>query len=215
MPNWLDPFWLFKPKPFLRFSLFVGKWFMRLTSASVELCLRANFGRRYLPRLVLAALLCTFCVFLDPSASFPTAGFLLGLYVLVAYHAGEIFTRKARGVPEPQTFSTGESWVVWQRLPVSNAFVQRYLEPSLCAFIGLLVGELDPFLHFWLLTSAISLFIKQQIDRVLVTRRVLDSIDAKHEAQTLNGAIKAFQQRHQAAQRPQRARLPQPGGRHP
>jgi hypothetical protein len=38
---------------------------------------------------------------------------------------------------------------------------------------------LNPFLQGWLFAAGLSLFIKQQIDRLQVARRVLDSIDAK------------------------------------
>ena len=47
-----DPFKFSTWKRYLRIWLFIAKWLMRLLSANLELCLRHNFGRRYLPRLI-------------------------------------------------------------------------------------------------------------------------------------------------------------------
>lgn len=217
MPNLPDPFAFFTPKRMLRINLFVWKWLMRLLSASVEVYLRRNFGRRYLLRLCGAVFFCTVCASLVRRPSPLTGVFVLVLFVLIAFHAVQVCTRRSQGVAEPHSFSTGDSWPVWRRLPCAETVVQRYLEPCLCVLAGLILGSLDPFLEAWLAGAGIALFMKGQISRMKDARRVLDALDARHEAQALHAALNARQQpRAHQAQQPHRARLPGfPPQRHP
>ncbi|MGA2787490.1 MAG: hypothetical protein ABSF60_08180 [Verrucomicrobiota bacterium] len=72
---------------------------------------------------------------------------------------------------------------------------------------------LDPFLGLWLKTSAVALLVKAQIKRFKFIRRIIDSIDAKLEAQTLNTSLKQYQPGPgQGAQKSHRAHFP--GGVH-
>ena len=97
---------------------------------------------------------------------------------------------------------------------ITQATFQRYVEPGLCLFLGVLFIGLDPFLYVWFQAAGVALFIKEQIRHAQLNRRILDSLDAKHEAQLLNTALKTHQRTpNQPAQRTHRAHLPGPGGR--
>lgn len=199
---------MFTPRRVLRVNRFVWTWVMRLLSASVEPYLHRNFGRRYLLLLLGAALFATACAALPLPSSPLTDLYLLGLYGLFVYHAKQVWTRQNQGVVEPHSFSNGEPWQVWQRVPCSREEVEQYLEPALCAVASLLPLR-DPFLRAWLASAAIALLVKGQLSRIKNLRRVLDAMDARHEAKALNAALTARQQpRGQASQKAHRARLP-------
>ncbi|MBU6401006.1 MAG: hypothetical protein KGS61_11855 [Verrucomicrobia bacterium] len=205
MPSLLDPKAYFTPKRMLRINGFIWKWVMRLLTASVEVALHRNFGRRYLPRLLAGTFFCTVCAAAAPRPSTLTGLWVLGLYALVAFHAVCVYARQ--GVVVPHSFSAGEPWPLWRRIPWSETAVQRFGEPALCALIGLLVMPLVPFLAGWLVSAGLALLVKGQICRIEESRRVLDAMDARHEAQALHTALNARQQRPQA-QQAHRARLP-------
>jgi hypothetical protein len=206
-----DPFKVSTWRRYLRIWLFIAKWLMLLLSASIELCLRRNFGRRYLPRLILAVVFYTFCAGVAPSPNSLTGLFLAGLFAALACHIFQILKRQWRSLPEPYTFSAGDSWLLGQFLKCPQTTVQRFVEPGLCFLLSLPLATVDPFLHLWLAASALALFVKEQIQSIKLTRQILDALDAKHKAQALNTALKAHQQPHgQVGQRAHRAHLPQP-----
>jgi hypothetical protein len=211
-----DPFDFFTVsnlRRYCRYLLFIAKWLMRLLSASVEVFLRSNFGRRYVHMLPCAFLFCVFCASLAPFPRHLTGVFLLGLFALIIYHYIHVFLRRLRSAAEPHSSSTGDSWIILQRFGLTQTTVQRYIEPVLCWLVGLHVAMLDPFLGFWLEISAIALFIKGQTKRLMFIRRLIDSIDAKLEAQALNAALKQYQPgQGQGAQKSHRAHFP--GGGH-
>ena len=66
MSNALDFFTIAGQRRYLRIALFLGKWLMALTSASVEKYLRSNFGRHYVYMLVSALFLFLVCSGLNP-----------------------------------------------------------------------------------------------------------------------------------------------------
>ncbi len=215
MPDVLYLFRISRLRRYGRIALFAGKWVARLLSASVEVYLHGNFGRRYFTSLIGAFLLYIICANLLPRPNVLTNVFLIGLFVRIVYHAIQVFHRRRLSAPEPHTFSTGVPWNLWQQFGIQRTTTQRYLEPLICWLVALLVSTQDPFLGLWLKASAIALFIKEQFERITSTRRILDSIDGRLEAQALNASLKQNQpQPGQGAQRSHRAHFPQ-GGRHP
>jgi hypothetical protein len=90
-------------KRYARISLFVAKWLMRLLSASIEIYLHWNFGRRYVPTLLAALIFATVCVWLVRQPAPPTALFLVGLWSMAFYHTVYAFTRRRLPVAEPHT----------------------------------------------------------------------------------------------------------------
>jgi hypothetical protein len=80
---------------------------------------------------------------------------------------------------------------------------------------GLVMSMFDPFLGVWLKLSAVALFVKEQIIRFRINRRIIDSIDAKVQAQTFNSYLKQHQPGPgQGIQKIHRAHFPR-SGRHP
>lgn len=210
-----DPFDFFRISNQLRYCrylLFLGKWLMRLLSASVETFLRSNFGLRYVHMLPCAFLFCLFCSNLTPFPHLLTYVFLLGFFALVIHHYIHVFLRRRRSAAEPHSSSTGDSWKIWQRLGLAQTTTHCYVEPVFCWIVGLHVAIVDPFLGLWLKTAAVSLFLKEQIKRRKFIRRTIDSIDAKLEAQTLNASLKQYQPGPgQGAQKSHRAHFPRGG----
>jgi len=199
-----------------RISFRIAQWLTRLLSASVEVYLRRNFGRRYLLTIILAVVFYMMCMGFAPPAMPLTGFFALGLMVLSFHHFAFAFSRRRLQVPEPHTFSAGDSWELWRRLPFQPATVQQCLEPALCVIISFPVAAVDPFLALWLRASAVALFAKEQITRMSTTRRILDAADARLEAQRLNAGLNQhLHQPHHGAQAAHRARFPNrgPGGR--
>jgi len=188
---------------------------MRLLSASVEAFLRSNFGRRYVHMLSGAFLLCMIYSGLNPFRGLLINLFLLGLFARIICHYIHVFQRRRLSAAEPHSSSAGDSWLIWQRFGLTQTTVQRYIEPAFCWIVGLLVSMQDPFLGVWLKASGFALFIKEQIKRFKTNRRIIDSIDAKLEAQALNASLKQYQPGPgQGAQKSHRAYFPR-SGHHP
>jgi hypothetical protein len=213
-----DIFYLFRASTLRRsahISLFLGKWLMRLLSASGEAFLRDNFGRRYIHMLSGAFLLCLICSGLNPFPHLLTNVFLVGFFARIIYHYIHVFQRRRLSAAEPHSSFTGNSWQIWQHFGLTQTTIQRYIEPALCWIVGLLVLMQDPFLGIWLKASGFALFIKEQIKRFKTNRRIIDSLDAKLEAQALNASLKQYQPGPgQGAQKSHRAHFPN-SGRHP
>lgn len=192
-----------------RYALFLGKWLMRLLSASVETFIHFNFGRRYVHMLPCAFLLCIFCSNFAPSPHSLTNLFLFCFFALVVYHYIKVFLRKQRSGVEPHSASTGESWEIWQRIGLAKTTINCYVEPVFCWIVGLHVTKIDPFLGLWLKSAAVALFVKEQIKRFKFNKRIIDSNDAKVEAQALNAALKGHKAGPvQGAQKSHRVRFP-------
>jgi len=95
---------------------------------------------------------------------------------------------------------------------LAKTTIKGFLEPAMCLLAGLLVALLDPFLSCWLIAAAIALFTKEQQSRFKINRRIMDSIDAKIEAQALNNSLKQNQTpRGPGAQKTHRAYFPSSG----
>lgn len=133
------------------------------------------------------------CAGLNPRPALMSVLFFFSLLVLVVCHCIYTFQRNRLSGAEPHSTSAGDSWKIWQRYGFQKAAIQRYLEPALCAVTGLLMLIPDLFLGGWLLAAAVALFVKEQQSRFKISRRILDSIDAKIEAQALNTSLKQHQ----------------------
>lgn len=198
----------------VRIFIFLGKWAGKFLAASIEVYLRSNFGRRYVRMLFGALFLCLFCAGLNSKTTILTSLYLFGLWALVIKHFIFVFRRHRLSIPEPHSSYSGDSWKYWQNLGLPQVAVQGFLEPSLCTVVGLIIYTIDRFLGFWILASAISLFVKELLGRVRNTSQLINAMDAKIEAQRQNAAITQFQQKPgQGAQKPQRAHFAHPGQR--
>jgi len=190
MSDVLDYFSVSNLRRYARYALFLGKWLMRLLSAGVEAFLRSNFGRRYVHMLSGAFLLCLTCSAFYPRPGLLTNLFVFGLLARIIQHYFHVFHRRRHSVTEPLSSSAGDSWKFWNRFGYTKATI-------------------------WLKLSAVALFIKEQISRFRINRRIIDSVDAKVEAQTLNSSLKQYQPGPgQGAQKSHRAHFPR-SGHHP
>jgi len=217
MSDVFSPFRVATLRRTLRICLFVGKWLLRLLPQTVEPFLRSNFGRRYVLQPFGAWFLFLICASLNPRPAATSSLFLVSLFALITYHCVRVFQRNRLSAAEPHSSSTGDSWKIWQNHGFSKSTVQCYLEPALCGMVGLLVLLPDPFLGWWLMLSAVALFIKEQYTLFKLNRRVMDALDAKLAAQALNNSLRQPQSGPgPRAQKSHRAHFPNSGHRpHP
>jgi len=204
-----------------RIAVFVLKHLMALLSASLEVFMRHHLGRRYMLTVLLAFFLCTFYSSAVARRA-PLIGlFWLAFFIRLIYQFCYNSILRQQGQPEQHTLSTGESADIWRRLEIRQTTVQRYIEPALGLLAGLLVFTLDRFLGLWLALCAVALFIKEQFILFRTTRRIMDTADARLEAQQFNTSLNQYVSRPgHGAQRSHRARLAarlpsrSPGERH-
>ena len=88
--------------------------------------------------------------------------------------------------PDVHSFSMGRTRL---RLPVSDSFAQRYIEPLACFAAGALLFRLDGLFGTWLVGAGISLFAEEQIARIQGRKRLLDTLDGRAEGRALQTAV--------------------------
>lgn len=194
-----------------RAALWTSRLLLKLLPPGVEIFLHRHFGERYFPRMAgsfFLFLAYRHCVLLIPYfSSRPAERFFLGFYALCffvvgVFHFAEFLIRRFRLGDEIHSFSCGKPFSFWQRLGTRPIVVQRRVEPALCFCAFLVVSMFAPALGSWILYSACAALFKIHIDRWTLRTRMLDTIDARIEAQQLNERIRQrTAPRHHAAGR--------------
>lgn len=183
----------------------------QLMSATAEVFFRRNLGRRYVPTLVRAFLLFGFVrsvLALRSEWTLPSVLFLLGFFLRTAYHYAFNWFRPGRGLPEPHSLSTGDSWGLWRRFRFSQSRVQRFVEPVFCLVVVWMIWNQDLALALWIAAAGGSLFMKEQMNHFRNRRQVLDIVDNRIESQLLSAAVDRYiNPRSAETERPNRARL--------
>ncbi len=190
--------------PFRDMKVFVGGALLifAITSRTIEVFLRRNFGVRYLKfELIVATFVglniasvlmgeenrVTGMVTISSGIRWFSLAFLaLGFYHLyknTKRHFDRNFSIHS------QTY--GDSWNIWNRLLPEEGFlnrllpgaVQRFAEPGLVFIIASIAAGFDPALGAFLAFAATSLLISMQIQYRMQSTRFLDAMDAKIEAE--------------------------------
>lgn len=191
------------------FSL--AKVLLNILPPSIEVFFHREFGERYLGRIGISFVLFVFYCQLFSSAPEiardSSEQFFLGLYLLCflglsIFHLVEFVVRRKYVGGAVHSRSSGVPWSVWHRFGFSPVAVQRYVEPGLCFLAALVLQFFAKVLAFWLITSAVALFVKCQIQAWTARGRILDAIDGRIEAQKLNATVqRRIAPRHHGAGR--------------
>ncbi len=175
----------------------VGLWIalrlIRLLPVSLEVFFRHTFGQRYgwdfLFSFVLFYIYKSIAQYFSAGAS----SILLDVFFwafgsLASYHQVSMWARR-RGNIQVHSRSTGLSWNIWEQLRFNPQIVQRYFEPALAFLFGGLIVHSSFALALWIKVSAVSLFIKGQLQRFTLQARLWDTMDSKIEAEQLHSTI--------------------------
>ncbi len=183
-PRYLNPFhgtglgWLFP----LTWRIIM--WVVPSVPTGLEVFLHHRFGCRSGVNLIKGFFLLIFMAHVlrkgypTPTVSlFP--GFIFAYGFAAAGHWLTSQTRPERG--QVHSYSSGQPWPLWRRLPLASTTVERYLEPVLCCFLATLLWLFDPALAHWLTLVAVALFVKGQVRRARLRSRRLEALDQRVE----------------------------------
>jgi hypothetical protein len=168
----------------------------RAAPITLEVFLHHHFGVRTVGMLLkgflLLVIICFLSLITDPRPAFALfPGYVLGYAIIATGHW--LTSRLHRDREHVHSYLCGEPWPVWQVLPLAGTTVKRYVEPLLCFIFSFLVAPLDSGFAHWVRLAAMALFVKEQIIRVCLRTRQLDTMDNRAEA-------------HEAAPRPRQER---------
>jgi hypothetical protein len=177
---------------YARVFLWLLKHVGLLLSASLEVYLHRNLGRRYIRKVSMSFLLCLAYASAAPPKAVLLQGFVTGFLVMLIFHLGFNSARRWGRHPEPHTYWRGEPWRMWQQFGFTDSAVRRFCEPAICLGISYFTSLIDPFFAGWLGAAAISLFAKEQIEYFALRRRVWDMTDSRIESQELTAAVDQY-----------------------
>lgn len=162
-------------------------------SITLEVFLRHRFGERYLHSvhvvlsLALAALsIVLYSYFSDEQiASVIAKNYMLWaaalFIVLSVWHLIVIQIRLKRG-EEWHSKSSGDSWLYFDFYPIKQQTFQRFVEPTLCLFIGYLLRDSYTPFAIWIMLASGCMLIKGQIEYQRTREWHLDRLDAEFES---------------------------------
>ncbi|HLG63105.1 MAG TPA: hypothetical protein VKY19_14290 [Ktedonosporobacter sp.] len=118
--------------------------------------------------------------------------FFAGLVFLVAMVQRQLRWRDIkRGIPW-HTYSRGVSWFSF--LPLSDNHIKRFVEPIICAVIGLILAFLLPYLGFYILLAAGCLFIFAAWDYEIQLNQMLDMLDSMIDSEVMSANVEYYSQ---------------------
>jgi hypothetical protein len=176
----------------LKLALPSAKLAYRMMAVSAEVLCRHSFGQRYAPQLIGSFLLALLYAGLQGVAYPGQPARLIGVYVwihfaLVCYHLARNF--RPRNLPL-HSYSSGQSWSLWQRHGVRPGVVQLLIEPGLVVGLGAILYPVDIALSFWLQIAGLCLFVKEMIAQWQQRNRMFDALDARAEGERMNTGIR-------------------------
>jgi len=171
---------------------------MYLLSLNLLVFLRRQFGERMTGDLCVACGFSWCCSWLYgvlrvwllpqlPEARL-TAFFVYGLSGLTAYHIACTWLRRKKAATI-HSYSRGRPMGVWRIFRAEDEIVARYFQPSACALVAISLARWDKALGWWIGAASVAVFVEEQVGRVQMRRRVLDTIDGRIESQALYGQV--------------------------
>lgn len=176
----------------LKWALPSAKLVWRLMAVSAELLCRHSFGHRYKAALIGSFGLALVYGALNSAACPHHPSRYFGVYlwlhfILLCVHFAGPFRRHAHPL---HSYSTGQSWPLWGRLPIAPNVVQLVGEPVLVVLLGALFYPVDIALSVWLQIAGLSLFAKELIGQWRQRNRLLDTLDARVDGERLNATVR-------------------------
>lgn len=114
--------------------------------------------------------------------------FLHTLSALIVCHIFCIILRRNKPATI-HSFSTGRPLEFWRFIRASDTTLQRYVQPAACLLVALGLSRWDLALAWWIGAASVAVFVEEQLARLQMRRRVLDTIDGRIESQTLYGRV--------------------------
>jgi hypothetical protein len=161
-------------------------------AVSAELLCRHSFGRRYKAALSGSFVLALVYGALNAAAYPHHPSRYFGVYlwlhfILLCVHLAGPYRRRAHPL---HSYSTGQSWPVWGRLPIPPNIVQLVGEPGIVILFGASFYPVDIPLSVWLQIAGLSLFAKELIGQWRQRNRLLDTLDARADGERLNATVR-------------------------
>jgi hypothetical protein len=160
----------------------------RTAPTTVEVFFHHRFGVRYgasfLKGFILLLVVSHCSRYGDPPPIVPLFPTYLFAYTLAAiFHW---IMSHLVGPNDPiYSYSWGDPWPFWRRVPVSITVVRRLFEPVLCCLLASLIAMLDRPLARWLVLAAIALFVKEHLWHAQLRTRRLNALDNRIESDRL------------------------------
>lgn len=173
-------------KTTLKWALPSGKIAYKMLAVSAEVFCRHSFGRRYAPTLLASFGFCFVFLSLFRTAMTQQAPAFISIYlfiflILVLYHLARMWCSRVT----IQSYSNGQSWRFWERLPVNPRIVKMVIEPLTFGLVGWLLSSASNLLSVWIMTGGLCLFVKECLSHWQHGNRILDSIDARLEGERI------------------------------
>jgi len=130
-----------------------------------------------------------------PNSSATASLYPLIIFGLLMFALGMIerylrFRDIKRGVSW-HTYSRGISWL--SVLPLSDSAVKRFVEPAVCAIIGILIALLPfHFLGYYIIFAAICLFVFEAWDYEHSLNMMLDTLDSLVDSEVISGNVEYY-----------------------
>lgn len=152
---------------------------------TIEVFLHHRFGARsggaLFKAFILLIVVCAASMHTEARVLIPLFPGFVFAYAMAA--TGQWVTGRFLPNERVHSYSTGEPWPVWRRVPVEITTVQRYLQPTLACIVACFVSLFDSGLAHWIFTASIALFIKEQVLRARLRTRRLDALDNRAESE--------------------------------
>jgi hypothetical protein len=101
------------------------------------------------------------------------------------------------------SYSRGISWFSYIPFwPLSETSVKRFIDPAAAAIVGVILAFIFPWLGYYIVFSAVCLFIFEAADYERSINRMLDQLDNLVESEVVSGNVAYYAGEGQAAQRP-------------
>ena len=178
-------------KTILKWLLPSVKFTCKMLAVSGEVFCRHSFGQRYLATLLVSFIFSFVILLLQRATALvnqPTTVdiYLLTYFILILYHACQMW----RPHTAVHSYSNGQSWGFWERLPIKPVIVRIIIEPAVLIVAGRLLRPANDFLSAWIQAAGLCLSGKEIIAYWHHGNRVLDALDARLEGERVGTDVR-------------------------
>lgn len=140
-----------------------------------------------------------------PPASSPTGAvtpFIIFAFIMLAAGMIERYLRwrDIKSGVSWHTYSRGVSWFTF--LPISDSKIKRFIDPLAVAIVGLIVMLIFKWLGYYIIFSAVCLFVFEAWDYEQNLNRMLDQLDNLVDSEVISDNVAYYSRDGQAQQRP-------------
>lgn len=177
-----------------RQALVVAENLAATVALLVLVFLRHSFGERYFSLFGIYGKLATYGLFLllafkasEQLDTLPLGIFFFASFAACLWHSFKIWLRNHRGERWHTRYS-GTSWLA-AFLPINPFTVQRWIEPILTVFAGVMLASFNEALGGWLVFAGTCLGVTEALSAARFRTMILDAQDKDIEARHLRDAL--------------------------